>query len=84
VKSERWRGVDDRVKERPILFSAPMVRALLSGVSNEGSQNQEGFFEWALDPVGKYRELWESINGAGSWAKSPWIWVLTFKRVACP
>lgn len=43
-----------------------------------GALNARGKYGTCRD---SYRDLWESINGADSWAVNPWVWAITFKRL---
>lgn len=47
---------------------------------SHGGWSHDGHFvhETAL---ASFERLWQSINGAGSWAANPWVWVIEFKRV---
>lgn len=42
----------------------------------EGIESQKG---GAAACIERYRELWESLNGVGSWRENPWVWVITFE-----
>lgn len=47
---------------------------------SEADARAEGVTDDGLGGTARkmYSRLWETINGAGSWALNPWVWVLTF------
>lgn len=67
VRVERLQGISGR-------------DVLAEGIDN-GKSNPAMGERWENMQRMAFRDLWESINGPGSWDAKPWVWVVQFKRV---
>jgi len=63
------------------LIDCSVADAIEEGVFTWWSETEQCASGHPAPPV-IYRNLWESINGVGSWAANPWVWVVEFKRVS--
>ena len=65
-------------------------QAILEGVdTGDVLENTPESGDFAGYAVGRFRDLWDSINakragGAYAWDKNPWVWVISFERVDKP
>lgn len=41
----------------------------------------DGKRHFGAGAYGLFQQLWQSINGADSWAANPWVWAVEFRRI---
>jgi hypothetical protein len=64
-----------------ILLEITDVRVERLQEISDDDARAEGYDRSHAFPREWFALLWESIDGAGSWAANPWVWVVSFKRL---
>lgn len=78
VRAERLEGISDE----------DCLAEGVHAIDHQGDGTYYHYEHTHADPgnwcsaAAAYQHLWETINGVGSWAANPWVWVIEFKRVA--
>jgi hypothetical protein len=67
------------ISERDARAEGIQTRGLPDWPEYRGADDLPWRFEFPRDA---YEDLWEAINGPGSWAANPWVWVVTFERAS--
>ena len=80
VRIERLQEIseEDAIAEGLNIFNEDDANLYYSALALDNQWPEGWHFD---DPIGAYRELWESINGPDSWADNPWVWVIEFRKL---
>lgn len=81
VRVERLQDISDDQARAEGLRWHSLYRQWGGVESHPASRPECPQWRWYEDPITAFRQLWESINGAESWAANPWVWVVEFKRI---
>jgi hypothetical protein len=71
-----------RVAGRIVLEIVSVRVERLQEISADDALAEGIVLEEGQTPVQAYRAVWERINGEGSWAANPLVWVVEFSRLA--
>ena len=77
VRVERLQDISDEDAEAEGIYRIAHGR---NGYYYSAFRNDPDPDNWC-HAVPAYKELWESINGVGSWDLNQWVWVIEFKEV---
>lgn len=83
------------MKEHPIIFTPLAAQRAHEGIKTQTRQMErvqdisetDAISEGCVNAYGRdfhtgeFRTLWGTIHGRESWARNPWVWVLSFRKV---
>lgn len=83
IVSVRVERLQDISSSDAIAEGIPVTKGsgLIEGEDCYGMTTNSGYMRGPAGAVAAYQDLWQSINGPGSWEANPFVWVVEFKQI---